>query len=150
MLTKASKMPGLDGQKMSKSYGNTIMLRDDADTVNKKLLTMQTDPARVRRDDPGDPEKCPVWDFHKIYSNLETQDWVEQGCKSAGIGCVDCKKPLVESVLADLEPMQKRAAEFEQNPDAVRAIINEGNEAASEVARDTMDEVRKVMGLAYS
>ena len=150
LLTKASKMPGLDGQKMSKSYGNTIMLRDDADTVNKKLLTMQTDPARVRRDDPGDPEKCPVWDFHKIYSNLETQDWVEQGCKSAGIGCVDCKKPLVESVLADLEPMQKRAAEFEQNPDAVRAIINEGNEAASEVARDTMDEVRKVMGLAYS
>lgn len=150
LLTSSPKMPGLDGQKMSKSYGNTIMLRDTPDAVNEKLRTMQTDPARVRRDDPGTPEKCPVWDFHKIYSDEETRDWVQQGCTSAGIGCVDCKKPLIDAVVADLEPMQKRAAEFEKNPDAVRAIIREGNEAASEIARDTMDEVRKVMGLSYS
>jgi len=150
LLTEASKVPGLDGQKMSKSYGNTIMLRDDSDTVTDKLRTMQTDPARVRRTDPGDPGKCPVWELHQLYSNEEQQDWVKQGCTSAGIGCIDCKKPLIDAVLADLEPMQKRVKEFEKNPDAVRAIIHEGNEAASEVARDTMDEVRKVMGLSYT
>jgi len=149
LLTKASKVPGLDGQKMSKSYGNTIMLSDDSDTVTDKLRTMQTDPARVRRTDPGDPEKCPVWELHKLYSDEERRDWVKQGCTSAGIGCIDCKKPLIDAVLADLEPMQKRVKEFEKNPDAVSAIIHEGNEAASEVARDTMDEVRKVMGLSY-
>jgi len=149
LLTEASKVPGLDGQKMSKSYGNTIMLSDDSDTVTDKLRTMQTDPARVRRTDPGDPEKCPVWELHKLYSDEERRDWVKQGCTSAGIGCIDCKKPLIDAVLADLEPMQKRVKEFEKNPDAVRAIIHEGNEAASEVARDTMDEVRKVMGLSY-
>ena len=99
LLTKTPKVPGLDGRKMSKSYGNTIGLREDPDSVQKKLKAMQTDPARVRRTDPGDPDKCPVWDLHKIYSDEKTQAWVQAGCRSAGIGCLDCKKPLIESVV---------------------------------------------------
>ncbi len=150
LLTESPKMPGLDGQKMSKSYGNTIMLRDDPDTLQKKLRTMPTDPARVRRNDPGDPEKCPVWKFHNIYSDEKTMEWVQEGCKSAGIGCVDCKKPVIDAVIAELAPIQQRAREYENDLGAVRSIINEGNEAAREIARDTMDDVRKAMGLAYS
>lgn len=149
LLTKASKMPGLDGQKMSKSYNNTIALRDDPQTIEKTLRTMPTDPARVRRSDPGDPAKCPVWQFHKVYSDEEVQAWVKDGCRSAGIGCLDCKQPVIDSVLKELKPIQERAREFESQPDLVATIINEGCEAAREVARDTMDEVRHVMSLSY-
>jgi len=147
LLTKASKMPGLDGQKMSKSYGNTISLRADADALSKQLRTMPTDPARVRRTDPGDPSKCPVWQFHEVYSDENRRDWVRQGCKSASIGCVDCKQPVIDAVLEELRPMQERVREFEEQPDVVKNIINEGCETAREEARETMDIVRHVMSL---
>jgi len=150
LLTKAAKMPGLDGQKMSKSYDNIIALRDDSDTLAKKLRTMPTDPARVRRTDPGDPEKCPVWQFHLVYSDQLRQEWVQEGCKSAGIGCVDCKKPIIEAVDAELKPLRDRAEEYEKDPAAVRTIINEGCEAARDIARDTLEDVREAMGLEYS
>ena len=149
LLTPASKMPGLDGQKMSKSYNNTIALRDDPDEVAQKLRTMPTDPARVRRNDPGDPAKCPVWQFHEVYSDDDTRDWVKQGCTTAGIGCVECKQPVIDAVLAELKPIQQRAREYEDDIGSVKAIIEEGNEAAREQAEDTLDEVRKAMGLAY-
>ncbi len=147
LLTKASKMPGLDGQKMSKSYGNTISLRADADELSKQLRTMPTDPARVRRTDPGDPAKCPVWQFHEVYSDDNMRDWVRQGCTSASIGCVDCKQPVIDAVLEELRPMQERVREFEEQPDVVRNIINEGCETAREEARETMDIVRHAMSL---
>ena len=149
MLTPASKMPGLDGQKMSKSYNNTIALRDDTDVVAKKLRTMPTDPARVRRDDPGNPDKCPVWQFHEIYSDKTTRQWVKDGCRNASIGCVECKQPIIDSVLAELKPIQERAEEYEDDVSTVKSIIEEGNEAAREVARDTLEDVRKAMGIAY-
>ena len=149
LLTEASKMPGLDGQKMSKSYGNTIPLRADPKQVEQDLRTMPTDPARVRRTDPGDPGKCPVWQLHEVYSNDETRKWVNEGCRSAGIGCIDCKQPVIDAVLAELAPIRERAQEYIDNPKLVRSIINEGNEAAREVARDTLEEVREAMGLAY-
>ncbi len=149
LLTKASKMPGLDGQKMSKSYGNTIALRDGPEDIEKKLRTMPTDTARVRRNDPGDPARCPVWQFHEIYSDEQTQNWVVEGCKSAGIGCIDCKKPVIEAVLEELKPIQARAKEYEEQPELVSTIIAEGSEAARDCARDTMEEVRLAMGLAY-
>lgn len=147
LLTKASKMPGLDGQKMSKSYRNTIALRDSADDIAKKMRTMPTDPARVRRTDPGDPKKCPVWQFHEVYSDEETREWVQEGCKTAGIGCVECKQPVIDAVIAELKPLQERAKEYIEDPNAVKAIIDEGCEAARDVARDTLEEVRKAMGL---
>ncbi len=147
LLTKASKMPGLDGQKMSKSYRNTIALRDSADDIMKKMRTMPTDPARVRRTDPGDPKNCPVWQFHKVYSDEETCAWVQEGCKTAGIGCVECKQPVIDAVIAELKPLQERAKEYIEDPNAVKAIIDEGCEAARDVARDTLEEVRKAMGL---
>jgi tryptophanyl-tRNA synthetase len=147
MLTPTPKVPGLDGQKMSKSYGNTIGLREDPESIEKKLRTMQTDPARVRRTDPGDPDKCPVWDYHKIYSDETTCQWVQDGCRSAGIGCVECKQPIIEAVLTELEPIRERARLHEQDHDAVRTILNEGRERARDVARETMDEVREAMGL---
>jgi tryptophanyl-tRNA synthetase len=147
LLTRAAKMPGLDGQKMSKSYGNTIALRDDPDLVAQKLRTMPTDPARVRRTDPGNPEICPVWQFHLVYSPDDVRDWVQQGCRSAGIGCIDCKQPVIDAVLAELAPMQARAAQLEAQPDMVRTFINEGCERARDVARETMDEVRRAMSL---
>ena len=149
LLTKSPKVPGLDGRKMSKSYGNTINLREDPDSVQKKLRAMQTDPARVRRSDPGDPDKCPVWDLHKIYSNEETKSWVQKGCRSAGIGCLDCKKPLIDSVLVELKTIRERAREYEENPDLVRSIVAEGCERARVAARATMDEVRAAVGLEY-
>jgi tryptophanyl-tRNA synthetase len=149
MLTPASKMPGLDGQKMSKSYGNTIALRDDPEVVAQKLRTMPTDPARVRRTDPGDPEKCPVWQLHQVYSTTETKDWVQKGCRSAGIGCLECKQPVIDAVLAELAPMRERAREFEASPELVRNVIEEGCAAAREVAADTLEEVRRAMGLSY-
>ena len=147
LLTKASKMPGLDGQKMSKSYNNTIPLNAQPDEVEKQLRTMPTDPARVRRNDPGDPANCPVWQFHEVYSDERTQNWVREGCTTAGIGCVECKGPIIEAVLHELKPIQARAKEYEEQPDLVKNIINEGCEAAREVARETMDEVRHVMSL---
>ena len=150
LLTPTSKMPGLDGQKMSKSYGNTITLRENPDDVREKLRTMPTDPARVRRTDPGNPDVCPVWQLHCIYSSDDVKDWVREGCTSAGIGCLDCKQPIIESVLAELLPIQERASEFEQDPGRVRAIIREGSEAARDVAREKLDEVRQAMGLNYT
>jgi tryptophanyl-tRNA synthetase len=147
LLTKASKMPGLDGQKMSKSYNNMIALRDDPAEVERALRTMPTDPARVRRTDPGSPEKCPVWQFHQVYSGDAVKEWVQQGCRSAGIGCVECKQPVIEAVLAELTPLRERAAEYEAQPDLVRTVINEGCERARDVARETMEEVRHAMSL---
>ncbi len=149
LLTKTPKVPGLDGRKMSKSYDNTIGLREDPDSVRKKLKAMTTDPARVRRSDPGDPDKCPVWDLHKIYSDEKTRDWVQAGCRSAGIGCLDCKKPLIESVLAQLAVIRERAREYEGNPELVRSIVSAGCERAREAARATMAEVREAVGLEY-
>jgi len=149
LLTPDSKMPGLDGQKMSKSYGNTITLRDTTDEVSEKVRRMPTDPARVRRNDPGDPAKCPVYQLHQVYTDKATHDWVQAGCRSAGIGCIDCKKPIIDAISAELEPMQQRAAEYEANPDAVRMILNEGTERARDAARDTLIEVRQAMGLQY-
>ena len=149
LLTPASKMPGLDGQKMSKSYGNTITLRDTTDEVSEKIRRMPTDPARVRRTDPGDPDKCPVYQLHLVYTDQATHDWVNQGCRSAGIGCLDCKKPVIDAICAELAPMQQRAVEYESNPDAVRMILNEGAERARDAARDTLTEVRQAIGLSY-
>jgi tryptophanyl-tRNA synthetase len=150
LLTPASKMPGLDGQKMSKSYNNTITLREDPDDVREKLRTMPTDPARVRRTDPGNPDLCPVWQLHQVYSSDEVKAGVREGCTTAGIGCLDCKQHIIDSVLAELQPIRERAREFEQDHGRVRAIIHEGSEAARDVARETLDEVRQVMGLKYT
>lgn len=149
LLTKSAKMPGLDGQKMSKSYNNTIALSAAPDDVAQQLRTMPTDTSRVRRTDPGDPAKCPVWQFHEVYSDEGVKQWVQEGCRSAGIGCIECKQPVIDAVLAELRPIQARAREFEEQPDVVRAILNEGCEKASEVARETMDEVRHAMCLDY-
>jgi tryptophanyl-tRNA synthetase len=149
LLTPASKMPGLDGQKMSKSYGNTISLREDPASVERKLRTMPTDPARVRRTDPGNPDKCPVWQLHEVYSSDDVKQWVQLGCRSAGIGCIECKRPVIDAVLVEQAPMRERAAEFIANPEAVRKIIREGADVARAVARETLTEVRQVMGLNY-
>ena len=147
LLTPASKMMGLDGQKMSKSYRNTISLREDPDEITKKLRTMPTDPARGRRTDPGDPNKCPVWNLHQVYSDDKTKEWVQTGCRSAGIGCLECKQPVIDAVIAELKPIRERAKEYVNDQAAVRSIIDEGCEAARDVARDTLEEVRKAMGL---
>jgi tryptophanyl-tRNA synthetase len=149
LLTEASKMPGLDGQKMSKSYNNTIALREDPETVTRKIRTMPTDPARVRRTDPGNPEKCPVWQFHLVYSDDGVRQWVTAGCTSAGIGCLECKQPVIDAVLAELAPIRERAAYYEDNPDQVRNILADGCEKAQELARDTMRDVREAMGLTF-
>jgi tryptophanyl-tRNA synthetase len=149
LLTKTPKVPGLDGRKMSKSYGNTIAMREDPASVEKKLKAMQTDPARKRRTDPGDPDKCPVWDLHKIYSDEATQAWAQAGCRSAGIGCLDCKRPVIESILGQLQGFRERAREFEESPELVRGIVTDGCERAREAARATMTEVREAIGLEY-
>ncbi|WIM06456.1 MAG: tryptophan--tRNA ligase [Candidatus Nitricoxidivorans perseverans] len=149
LLTHASRMPGLDGQKMSKSYGNTIALREDAESVTKKIRTMQTDPARVRRTDPGDPDKCPVWQFHLIYSDDAVRQWVQAGCRSAGIGCIECKQPVIEGVLKEQEPMRERARMYEEDPQLVRNIIADGCESARKLAQETMRDVREAIGLDY-
>lgn len=149
LLTEAPKMPGLDGGKMSKSYGNTISLRDSDEEIEEKLRTMPTDPARVKRTDPGDPEKCPVWRLHQVYSGEAVRAWVQKGCRSAGIGCIECKRPVIEKVTAEIAPIRKRAAEYAQDRQTVQKIITEGNEAARSVAHDTLDEVRKAMGISY-
>ena len=147
LLTRAAKMPGLDGQKMSKSYGNTIALRDDPDEVARKLRTMPTDPARVRRTDPGNPEICPVWQFHQVYSDDTVKAWVQQGCRSAGIGCLECKQPIIDAVCAELAPIQAQAKALEAQPEVVRAALDEGCERARDAARETIDEVRHAMSL---
>ena len=149
LLTPASRMPGLDGQKMSKSYHNTLSLREDPAEVEKKLRTMPTDPARVRRTDPGDPEKCPVWKLHQVYSTDEVRDWVQQGCTTAGIGCLECKAPVIDAVQAELAPIRERALEYQQDTGLVRKIIHEGCDKARDTARQTVQEVRQAMGLEY-
>ncbi len=149
LLTAAPKMPGLDGDKMSKSYGNTISLRAADQEIETKLRTMPTDPARVKRTDPGDPEKCPVWPLHRLYSPEDVCDWVQRGCRSAGIGCVECKQPVIDAVKAEVGPIRARAAEYAEDRQTVQKIITEGNEAARAVAHDTLDEVRRAMGIAY-
>ena len=149
MLTAASKMPGLDGHKMSKSYNNTISLREDEASVTKKIRTMPTDPARVRRTDPGNPDHCPVWQLHQVYSGEDTRNWVQQGCRSASIGCIECKQPVVDAVLAEQRPMRERAQLFLEDTALVRSIIAEGSDKARRLAAETMREVREAMGLAY-
>jgi tryptophanyl-tRNA synthetase len=146
-LTANPKVPGTDGRKMSKSYGNTIGLREEPDVVAQKLKTMQTDPARVRRTDPGNPDICPVFDLHKIYSDEATRKWSAEGCRTAGIGCLECKAPLIEKVVEEITAMRKRAQEFEDNPDLVRSIVAEGADKAREAARQTIDDVRRAMHL---
>jgi tryptophanyl-tRNA synthetase len=150
LLTEAARMPGLDGQKMSKSYNNTIFLREEPESVTKKIRTMQTDPARVRRTDPGDPAKCPVWEFHLIYSDDTTRKWVDEGCRSAGIGCLECKQPIVDAVLEEQAVMRERAQPYVEDPSLVRNIIADGCERARKLAQETMRDVREAMGLSYS
>ena len=150
LLTPASKMPGLDGQKMSKSYNNTISLREDPAVIEQNLRKMPTDPARVRRTDPGEPEKCPVWNLHQVYSDDDTRSWVQQGCRSASIGCLDCKGPIIDAVQAELAPIRERAKAFEADHELVKNTINEGCERARDAAKQTIIEVRQVMGLEYS
>lgn len=147
LLTPVSKMPGLDGEKMSKSYGNVIGLRESPEGVAQKLRTMPTDPARVRRKDPGDPEKCPVWKFHQVYSNDATRTWVNEGCRGASIGCLDCKQPVIDAIAKELAPLRERAQPFIDNPDAVRTIIDQGCDHARDIARETLEDVRRAMGL---
>jgi len=149
LLTVSPKMPGLDGQKMSKSYNNTITLRESPQAVEKKIKTMPTDPARVRRTDPGDPAKCPVWDWHKVYTPEQTRKELAQGCKTASIGCLDCKQHIVDAIQAELKPIQERVKDYLTDLSGVDSIINEGCEAARDVAQDTIEEVRKVMGLTF-
>ncbi|MCU7835776.1 MAG: tryptophan--tRNA ligase [gamma proteobacterium symbiont of Taylorina sp.] len=149
LLTPASKMPGLDGQKMSKSYGNTISLRDDMETIDKKLRTMPTDTNRVRLSDPGDPDKCPVWQLHAVYSNDDVKNWVQEGCKTAGIGCLECKRPIIDAVQSELKPIQERAKEYSENRPMVRNIVAEGREFAADLAKETLEEVRQAIGIQY-
>ena len=150
MLTEASKMPGLDGAKMSKSYGNTITLREDEESVRTKIKRMPTDPQRVRRTDPGDPEKCPVWQLHQVYSGGEVKEWVQKGCKSAGIGCLECKQPVIDGILKEQAPMRERAQMYLDDPQLVRNIVADGNEKARKLAQETMRDVREAMGLGYN
>ena len=150
LLTESSRLPGLDGQKMSKSCGNSIGLREDRDSVTKKIRTMPTDPARVRRTDPGEPERCPVWQLHKVYTDEPTREWAAAGCRSAGIGCLECKQPVIEAVLKEQEPMRERAQQYLDDPSLVRAIVADGCDKARKLAADTMRDVREVMGLSYN
>ena len=149
LLTETAKMPGTDGQKMSKSYGNTIMLREEPAQVEKKVMTMPTDPARIKRMDPGEPEKCPVWSFHKIYSDDAVKQWVQRGCRSAQIGCVDCKRPVIDAINQELKPIQQAITDYESDLGSVKRIIADGSEAAREEASKTLSTVREVMGLDY-
>jgi tryptophanyl-tRNA synthetase len=149
LLTEQPKMPGLDGEKMSKSYNNYISLREAPDSVEQKIRTMQTDPARVRKTDPGDPEQCPVYGLHQVYSDQATLDWAAQGCRSASMGCIDCKGPLIDSVNAEQEIIRQRAQQFDEDPDLVNAIIQEGSDKARSIARETLDDVREVIGISH-
>ena len=147
MLTASSKVPGLDGQKMSKSYHNTIKLRETPAEVESKVMTMPTDPARVRRTDPGEPTRCPVWQFHKMYSDDDTKKWVETGCRTAGIGCVECKRPVIDAIHQELKPIQENIRMYEADMGLVKRIATEGSEKAREDAKKTLCDVREAMGL---
>ncbi|WEF33335.1 tryptophan--tRNA ligase [Pseudoduganella chitinolytica] len=149
-LTAASRLPGLDGRKMSKSYGNAIGLREDGKSVTQKIRTMPTDPARVRRTDAGEPTRCPVWQLHQVYSDAATQEWAQKGCRAAGIGCLECKQPVIDAVLAEQEPMHERAQPYLDDPSLLRAIVADGNETARKLAQETMRDVREAMGLSYT
>ena len=148
-LTPASKMVGLDGQKMSKSYNNTIALTESSEDIQKKIRTMPTDPARIRKTDPGDPKNCPVWPLHQVYSDEKTKEWVESGCKTASMGCIECKQPVIDSITKELEPISERAKKYAESPELVQSIIGEGCEKARKIARDTMRDVREVMGISF-
>jgi tryptophanyl-tRNA synthetase len=150
LLTEASRMPGLDGQKMSKSYGNAIALREEPDSVAKKIRTMPTDPARVKRTDPGTPEKCPVWALHLVYSDDARKAWVQKGCTTAGIGCLECKQPVIDAINAELAPIRARAQAYLDDPTLVRNIVADGCEKAKHLAAETMRDVREAMGLSYT
>jgi len=149
LLTETPKVPGLDGQKMSKSYGNAILMREDPAEVTRKVRTMQTDPARMRRTDPGNPENCPVWPLHQIYSDQATREWVVQGCTTAGIGCLDCKQPVIDAIIREQQPFIERAQRYLDDPQLVRNIVADGCERARTLAEETMREVRGAMGLSY-
>ena len=149
LLTEASKLPGLDGQKMSKSYGNSIAMREDKASIEHKVRRMPTDPARIKRTDVGDPNKCPVWQFHKVYSDAPTQAWASLGCTTAGIGCLECKQPVIDAILKEQQPMLARAEPYVSNPKIVRDIIDAGTDRARATARQTMAEVRTAMGIDY-
>jgi tryptophanyl-tRNA synthetase len=150
LLTDTPKVPGTDGQKMSKSYDNAIFLREDPATITTKVRTMQTDPARVHRSDPGTPEKCPVWSLHQIYSDQTTRDWAHNGCTTAGIGCLDCKQPVIDAIIAEQHPLHERAQKYLDDPSLVRAIVADGCERARKLAEETMRDVRDAMGLSYT
>ncbi len=148
-LTETPKLPGLDGQKMSKSYGNMILMREEPKALTDKVRRMTTDPARVRRTDPGEPERCPVWQLHKVYSTDETQAWAAQGCRTAGIGCLDCKQPVIDAMLREQQPWRERAQRYLDDPSLLRSIVADGCDRARATAQDTMREVRGAMGLTY-
>jgi tryptophanyl-tRNA synthetase len=150
LLTESPKVPGLDGQKMSKSYNNTIALRESPDSITKKVRTMPTDPARVRRTDKGEPERCPVWPLHQLYSDQMIREWVQTGCRTAGIGCLECKQPVIDAIVRELAPMRERAQRYIEDPSLVRNIVADGCERARELANETMRDVREAMGLAHS
>jgi tryptophanyl-tRNA synthetase len=148
-LTETPKLPGLDGQKMSKSYGNVILMREEPKVLSEKIRRMTTDPARVRRTDPGEPERCPVWELHKVYSSADTRAWAAKGCRTAGIGCLDCKQPVIDSMVREQQPWRERAQPFLDDPALLRAIVDDGCERARAAARETMRDVRDAMGLVY-
>lgn len=149
LLSDAPKISGLDGGKMAKSNSNAIFLRDTPDEIAEKIRRMPTDPARGHRQDPGEPTRCPVWQMHLTHSDEAVRQWAEQGCRSAGIGCLECKAPLIDAIRAELAPLQERALDYEQNPDLVRSILADGAERARDEARETLVEVRQAMGLGY-
>ncbi|MDA8415886.1 MAG: tryptophan--tRNA ligase [Betaproteobacteria bacterium] len=149
LLTEAARLPGLDGQKMSKSYGNTLPLRVDEGTLRRKIAGMKTDEARQLRTDPGEPTRCPVYAYHRLYSNAETLEWVEEGCRTAGIGCVQCKQPVADAIWAELRPLNERADLYREDPTLVRNLLADGCERARQLASDTLREVREAMGLLY-
>ena len=148
-LTKSARLPGTDGRKMSKSYGNDIQMTESPDSIRKKIMPMMTDPARMRRSDPGDPEKCPVFDFHKTFTSEENKAWVVEGCTSAGIGCVDCKKKLLEHMIPVIEPLHEKRTQLEKDLDYVRDVLVEGSREARVMAQETMVKVRAAINLDY-
>jgi tryptophanyl-tRNA synthetase len=150
LLTEASRMPGLDGQKMSKSYGNAIALREEPESVAKKIKTMPTDPARVKRSDPGNPDVCPVWQLHLVYSDAPRKDWVRKGCTTAGIGCLECKQPVIEAINAELAPIRERAQVYLDDPTLVRNVLADGCDRARKLATETIRDVREAIGLHYA
>jgi tryptophanyl-tRNA synthetase len=147
LLTPESKLPGLDGRKMSKSYGNSIAIREERAVVEQKVKRMPTDPARVKRTDAGDPARCPVWQFHLAYTDAATRDWASRGCTSAGIGCLECKQPVIDAILREQQPMLERAQPYLDQPGLVRDILDDGCARARDAAAQTMRAVRDAMGL---